>query len=303
MVKALTPFRVLAWHNTEYVDEKKKYMNMHSHNTIELYYVQEGVACVNYVERKTGAVEQKYLSSRQFILIKPYVSHSINQYSDQMKVYNLELTLYGEAPNIMDALSNSLYVNKFSDAVELIKKWTDVAVFTDNQNLAHILRKFKNYGLEKNDIMFFASLEIDLKRLFLEIIQCSPETIKLYGSVVHVKNALVYLESYYSNEITLKKVADSVGVSPSYLQKLFKEYFHESIMSYLNDIRLKKAKRLLTETNLSVMKVAKSCGFNSLQAFDKSFRKKTNVSPSQFRENELTQHIRFFLEVPDKSKS
>ena len=300
MVEPLTPFRVLAWHNTEYVDVKKKHMSFHSHNTLELYYVQEGVARVDYVESKTGAVVQKYLSSRQFILVKPYVSHSINQHSDQMKVYNLELILYGESTNIMSALSNSLYVNKFPDAVKLLKKWTDVAIFTDNQNLAHILRKFRHYDLEKNDILFFASLEIDLKRLFLEILQCSLETIKLQGSVVHVKNALVYLESYYANDITLKKVADSVGVSQSYLQKLFKEYFHKSIMQYLNDIRLKKAKRLLMETNLNVLNVAKSCGFNSLQAFGKSFRKEMGVSPTQFRESELTQHIRFFLEDPDK---
>lgn len=102
------------------------------------------------------------------------------------------------------------------------------------------------------------------------------------------KNSVVdeikyYLDINYSEKIKLQDVAKSFGIHPNYLTRIFREKYGVSPKQYLINLKLKKARRLLTTTGLSVSVIASSLGFDDQLAFSKIFKKEFSVSPSEYR--------------------
>ena len=64
---------------------------------------------------------------------------------------------------------------------------------------------------------------------------------------------------------------------------LFKKAIGHSPIEYLNEYRIRQAKRLLEKTDLQVMEVCLECGFNNLGNFLQEFRKHTGTTPLQYR--------------------
>lgn len=99
-----------------------------------------------------------------------------------------------------------------------------------------------------------------------------------------VNESIVYIQENYRNRISLIDIANEIHVSPSYLSRKFGDEVNTSIMNYLNDYRIEKAKYLLIYTKDSISEIAEQIGFNSLHYFSTQFKKKENVTPKQFRE-------------------
>lgn len=102
------------------------------------------------------------------------------------------------------------------------------------------------------------------------------------------KNSVVdeikyYLDINYAEKIKLQDVAKSFGIHPNYLTRIFHEKYGVSPKQYLMDLKLKKARRLLTTTELSVSVISSSLGFDDQLAFSKIFKKELAVSPSEYR--------------------
>lgn len=92
-----------------------------------------------------------------------------------------------------------------------------------------------------------------------------------------------YFDINYAEKIKLRDVAKSFGIHPNYLTRIFHEKYGISPKQYLMDLKLKKARRLLTTTELSVSVIAGSLGFDDQLAFSKIFKKKFTISPSEYR--------------------
>ncbi|MCI6886194.1 MAG: AraC family transcriptional regulator [Lachnospiraceae bacterium] len=92
-----------------------------------------------------------------------------------------------------------------------------------------------------------------------------------------------YLDINYSEKIKLQDVAKIFGIHPNYLTRMFHEKYGISPKQYLLDLKLKKARRLLTTTELSVSVIASSLGFDDQLAFSKIFKKEFSVPPSEYR--------------------
>ncbi len=100
----------------------------------------------------------------------------------------------------------------------------------------------------------------------------------------YVAFAVNYIKSNCHRELTVSEITDILGVSQPYLFKIFKETLGKSPKEFITDIRIKEAKRLLSETNLLIGEVANSVGYSDALAFSKSFSGKTGVSPTKYRE-------------------
>ncbi|MBD3949120.1 helix-turn-helix domain-containing protein [Tuanshanicoccus lijuaniae] len=92
-----------------------------------------------------------------------------------------------------------------------------------------------------------------------------------------------YIYANYMKDITINHVAEYIGVSRSYLYKLFKQKFLFSPQQFLLDRRLTIAASLLLTTDLSMAEVAEKVGFKDALYFSKSFSKYYGKSPSKFR--------------------
>lgn len=94
-----------------------------------------------------------------------------------------------------------------------------------------------------------------------------------------------YLDTNYAEKIVLKDVAHSFGIHPNYMTRTFHEKFGISPKKYLMDLKLKKARRLLTTTELPVSVIASSLGFDDQLAFSRIFRNAVSESPSEYRKS------------------
>jgi AraC-like DNA-binding protein/ligand-binding sensor protein len=92
-----------------------------------------------------------------------------------------------------------------------------------------------------------------------------------------------FLQENYHRKISLKEVADMSGLSAPYFSAIFKEEMGENFSSYLNQLRVEAASRLLRETNLSLSEIAGACGFEDQSWFSKIFKSYTDLSPGKYR--------------------
>lgn len=97
-----------------------------------------------------------------------------------------------------------------------------------------------------------------------------------------------YVQENFSKPITIKELAHNVALSESYFIKTFKNLTHITPIDYLISIRISNAKRYLAESTLSVVEIADICGFNDASYFSYYFKKKTGMTPSQYRANKNT---------------
>lgn len=82
---------------------------------------------------------------------------------------------------------------------------------------------------------------------------------------------------------TVKRVADSVGLSPNYLTSVLKQLTGQSTKQYIHEKLIEKAKEQLSTTYLSVSEIAYGLGFERPASFTKLFKNKTEMSPLEFR--------------------
>jgi len=99
--------------------------------------------------------------------------------------------------------------------------------------------------------------------------------------------ATEYLKSNFSKKISLSDLAKKIGISPSGLIKKFRKQLGITPQRYLSELRLQRAKDLLTNTALSVSQISEDTGFESVYYFSKFFKKETGDSPSEYRKKYL----------------
>ena len=99
----------------------------------------------------------------------------------------------------------------------------------------------------------------------------------------YIRSACAYMAEHASEDVSQSEVAKSVGLSPFYFSKLFKEYTGASFPSYLARIRLQNAISLLTDNSLSITECAYMAGFQSTTTFNKVFLESVGCSPREYR--------------------
>ncbi len=100
-----------------------------------------------------------------------------------------------------------------------------------------------------------------------------------------MQRALKYINSHYTEEITLDDVASSVYLSPTYFSKLFSEEMGCRFTAYLNQVRIGKSKLLLKGSALPIVDIAGLVGYEDQSYFTKVFKRVTGVSPGRYRES------------------
>jgi len=93
---------------------------------------------------------------------------------------------------------------------------------------------------------------------------------------------LHYINTSYQQKVELKKVASIANLHPSAFCRYFKEKTGKSLSEYVNNMRLRYACRLLLEGKLSVSQICFECGFNNLSNFNRTFKKQTTYTPTEY---------------------
>jgi AraC-like DNA-binding protein len=101
-----------------------------------------------------------------------------------------------------------------------------------------------------------------------------------------IAKAKFIIQESFENPIDMEKLASELPMGYSSFRKAFKRITGESPNQYHLNLRLNRAKELLTSTVLNINEIADHTGFDSVFYFSKLFKKKTGVSPKYYRRDQ-----------------
>ncbi|MEA4917860.1 AraC family transcriptional regulator [Proteiniphilum sp.] len=102
-------------------------------------------------------------------------------------------------------------------------------------------------------------------------------------SVQKIERAKVIMIENIHKNIDIKEIATNLGISYSLFRKAFKEYTGYAPAQYFQELKLRKAKELLAETNYSIKEISYELNFSSYEYFLSFFKKRVGVTPMDYR--------------------
>ncbi|WP_254446114.1 GlxA family transcriptional regulator [Ruegeria sp. HKCCD7255] len=113
----------------------------------------------------------------------------------------------------------------------------------------------------------------------------NPKVVEPMGYVTSgvVRAAIDLMEAHLETTLSIPKIAERVEVSQRQLSRLFHQYVRKSPVAYYRDIRLDRARGLVTQTELKFSEIAAASGFNSQVHFSRAYHQRFGLSPSADR--------------------
>ena len=263
-------------------------MPPHYHNRVEIMYVLKGSCLVHLYDYQREA-DDHIVKARQrkvekigpgnFICLDSGVMHKL-EVPQTSYMLNVEFHLQKDHHALLSLgllAAASPHLRSFLERKTTITRGSDEAGI-----LLHLLRQmievFSKGNPEDKALQDILTAEFLLQ--FSKIANMdSPDRIALG----YANQAASYLALHLSEDVRVENVANSVGIAPAYLQRLFRKTMGMTLIDYLNKLRIQQSKRLLMNTEDSIMDVGIASGFNSRQHFTRVFRTETQMTPQQFR--------------------
>ncbi|MDD2647862.1 MAG: AraC family transcriptional regulator [Eubacteriales bacterium] len=98
-----------------------------------------------------------------------------------------------------------------------------------------------------------------------------------------VSAALIHIEKHFTEEMSVAEMAEIARLSERQFSRAFVSLMGVSPMKYVTELRMERARRLISETEESVTDIAFSCGYLDSNYFSRVFRKKCEMTPEEFR--------------------
>ncbi len=270
------PVNVTKIANVHYFEFVNQYnTKSDSHNFFELVYVDNG--CINvYADNYTGE-----LSNGQMIVHCPLEHHALKCES-------------GASPNviIIGFECNSKYLEQFSHSpVNLTSDQKRMLAETVNEGMNVYAPPYdipNMLDMKKRDEYPFGAdqmLKLRLEIFLISLIRTNqiPSSPQI---TEHSDNKLEsihrYISEHYKEKITLDNICFLFGINKTSLCQSFKNEYSTTILNYINKLKIKEAKRLLRENNLTVTEISENLGFNSVHYFCRLFKNETGQSPKAY---------------------
>lgn len=202
--------------------------------------------------------------------------------------------------DILEDVKKSLYLNEIDEVkaeiiriVDSLKQGDGISpiyaksVFIDIIKLLHAKKNAKgnaDLGRQIDTVIRSQDIECLKNIIFAELSELEQggkshdfnrKTIQKVQGIVHSK---------YREDINLEWIADQIHLSAGYLSCLFKKETGISLIKYIAQYRLEKAKELLDSTNLRINDIAESVGYPDPSYFSMVFKTNVGMSPNRYRE-------------------
>ncbi|MFD2918880.1 helix-turn-helix domain-containing protein [Terrimonas rubra] len=191
-----------------------------------------------------------------------------------------------------------------------------------NTSLAKTIKQYEFFNYSVNEALFLSEKEEKTINDIIENIRQeylgNLDKFSKQIIISHIETLLNYAERYYNRQFitreksnhqileqlenlltgyfnsgdlilkglpTVQYVAEELHLSPSYLGSLLRTLTGQNTQQHIHNKLIEKAKEKLTTTNLSISEIAYELGFEHSQSFSKLFKRKTNISPLDFRQS------------------
>lgn len=247
----------------------------HFHDQVEIMYMIHG-ECVIIVDS-----QEIKMSDGNFILIDAGVSHAlIMEENTKCKMLNIEFGFKkcDEKLGSIKVLADNVYSVR-----EMLTSQEKFYYLQDSEDIFIYLKNIvKELSVDSKENEF--ALQLLFLDIFIRVSKIVHNTKKqAYNTNEHVSKALTFIHSNFDNDIRVSDISDYLKINENYLQRIFKTYTGKTILEYINDLRIDKAKMLLSSTNIPIIEISNYLGINSRQYFSFLFKQKVSLSPAQFR--------------------
>jgi len=98
-----------------------------------------------------------------------------------------------------------------------------------------------------------------------------------------VEHAKAHIRAHYGETISTATVAKAVDCSPGYLSRAFHSTTNTTVTAFIHEVRMFRARVLLTETNKPILHIAHECGFDNVGYFQRLFHRYEGMCPGDYR--------------------
>lgn len=240
------------WHSTN-----------HTHHFTELLCITKGKGTFIFSKKEVPVKEH------DIIIINPNVEHTERSSADHPLEY---IALGIKGLTFLSPEDPSLQVTFFN-----FKQEQEVYLFYLQQLIEEVESQRENYELVIQNILEILLHKMMRKKHFkLEI----TSNQKISKDIAFIKN---YIKQHFREKINLDILAEVGHINKYYLSHSFKKSVGISPIEYLIQTRIRESKILLETTNYPISAISNIIGFSSQSFFAQSFKRVTNLSPSQYR--------------------
>ncbi|HEY5585092.1 MAG TPA: helix-turn-helix domain-containing protein [Ruminiclostridium sp.] len=228
-------------------------INFHNHNCYELVYYISGSG-------HTNINDIEYLFEEgSFALIQSGISHD-ERHNNKTDV---------------------LFIGFFCDNSPIK---LENGIFKDNlqKDILRLLQKLKAEMLEKKAFFEF-KIETILQELIIELIRILSSKPDTRGNFLHIESFL--LENYIW-DVDFHTLAEISGYSYHRFRHIFKQMYGLSPCSYVQELRIQNASRMLSYTTFTISRIAHENGFTSESQFCSLFKRLNSCTPGEFRKKQ-----------------
>ena len=261
---------------------------LHRHEYMQINYVYQGKA-------------EHVINNHRFEIIKgdifvipPYIPHKITAPKNcSAQIYEFEFLPQFINQN-MDKIENAesfldfAYIEPFLVSENMVRPRLNLIGRLQIEVETILNEVFQEYRQKKPGyILLIKSLLLRLLvlvgREFTTNLEGS-ETQTIYDRHREaILTAIHYINEHYADNLTVEEVAKVSALSFSYFSHLFKSITLKTFTEYLNDYRISKALQLLKETDKKVLDISYEIGFNSVNHFNRVFKKQIGIPPLSYR--------------------
>lgn len=254
--------------------------NYHLHQEFEIYYLVSG-------ERKYFIDDNVYtVQAGNLVLIDANEIHKTGSIGGQHHERTVIYFNYSFLKELYPHISNLNLLSCFQSEYRVLPLSLKYKHTTEDiLNKMISISDFKNHLLEPRKRFYIQLLLCELLVLINNFIDKLEEKEYYYSQLMHPKitQIIKYINGNYNKSITLSDMSEKFYISPSYLSKLFKDTTNFTFTEYLNSVRIKNAKILLTKPNYRIIDVAQKVGFNNNTHFTRVFKDITGMSPTNYK--------------------
>lgn len=262
----------------------------HWHEEVEIVYLHHG-------SFKLDINMEPYGTDREcFLFINSGELHSLRslsmEFDEQAVVFSPSMLLFQDYDSIDESILLPLTQNKLTFPRCLDQTSPFFSAFRSSyQQISHIFSRSKETLLAGEQILTDDVIsQLQIKAGILQLIGILMEAGLMCQSprtesqkITAIKTVLSYIADHYHEKLYVQDLASQVNMNDQYFCRFFKRSIGKTPIDYINDYRLNKVIRLLETGDAPVTEICLECGFNNMGNFQRLFKRKTGITPLQYR--------------------
>ncbi len=226
---------------------------------------------------------------QQIFLSDTYNDFDVRKLSNQPYLEVIESLRNLDDDKLFEAQSKLFNASAFENEVEMKRKCLELIYFEGmmlneiGDSIWNVWGEIIDFDEKINRLQGSSSMVMWIANYNRWIIDYLHNKHVKYEEANEMETFCHYIEDNYANsDLSLNEVASIAGFNEKYFSSKFKKEVGVTFVDYLTNVRIEAAKKLLQETNMKLVAISESVGYNNVEHFVRVFKKKVGVSPREY---------------------